>query len=209
VLRKAIVDVLAQQLRQKPRKPAGEGADRYEVVLARGHLQTPSEGLREWTRGADLAHHRHATRRAVGLEAGVVDHEPMRITALDRSDPQSTTIAVVGLVALLIAKLHKLGEWQANPRRMVGKDVHDIYRLLVANENGVLAARLGAHGQHPLAGAAAHVALRYLSKVFVSRGSGLGAAIAGRAEELIGMPASLTAAATALSGDLLASGGDT
>jgi hypothetical protein len=40
LLREAITEVIARQLPQKPKKPTGSGAERYEAVLARTNLQT-------------------------------------------------------------------------------------------------------------------------------------------------------------------------
>jgi Nucleotidyltransferase len=86
------------------------------------------------SRGARIPpHSRHATRRASGLEAAVVDHEPMTVAALDPDDPRRADMAVAGPAALLVAKLHKLGERQDTPARLIDKDAHDIYRLLVAD----------------------------------------------------------------------------
>lgn len=156
-------------------------------------------------RGARIPpHDRHATRRTAGLEAAVVEHKPMLITALDPSDHRSTTVAVAGPAALLVAKLHKLGERQHTPRRLIDKDAHDIYRLLVATETADMAARLRALSQDPLAGDATDGAVAYLVQLFSSSGGGLGAVMAGRAEELVGVPATVTAAVTVLADDLLA-----
>ena len=55
-------------------------------------------------------HSKRATRRASGLEAAIVDHTPAPIAALDSADRRSFTIEVAGPAALLVAKLHKLGE---------------------------------------------------------------------------------------------------
>jgi hypothetical protein len=78
-------------------------------------------------------HSKRATRRASGLEAAIVDHAPAPIAALDSADRRSFTIHVAGPAALLVAKLHKLGERdQRDPDRLNDKDAHDVYRLLVA-----------------------------------------------------------------------------
>lgn len=78
-------------------------------------------------------HSKRATRRATGLEAAVVDHSPAEIAALEPGDRRSFTIEVAGPAALLVAKLHKLGDRdQDAPERLNDKDAHDVYRLLVA-----------------------------------------------------------------------------
>ncbi|MBE1603173.1 GSU2403 family nucleotidyltransferase fold protein [Actinopolymorpha pittospori] len=55
-------------------------------------------------------HAKHVARRAAGLEAAVVDYTPMQIKALDPSDTRVVRAHVAGPAALLIAKLHKVGE---------------------------------------------------------------------------------------------------
>ena len=94
-------------------------------------------------RGARIPPHgRRATRRAAGLEAAIVDNAPMTIGALDPGDRRQTTVAVAAPAALLVAKLYKIGERQHQPRRLVNKDAHDIYRLLVATDPAAIATRL-------------------------------------------------------------------
>lgn len=78
-------------------------------------------------------HSRRALRRASGLEAAIVDHAPIAITALNPTDHRSRAINVAGPAALLVAKLHKLGERNdRDPERLNDKDAHDVYRLLVS-----------------------------------------------------------------------------
>jgi hypothetical protein len=83
-----------------------------------------------------------ASRRTAGLEAAVVDHAVQTIGSLDASDQRSAEIKIAGPTALLIAKLHKLGERQDQPDRLIDKDAHDIYRLLVATDAHKLAATI-------------------------------------------------------------------
>ena len=148
-------------------------------------------------------HSRHATRRTPGLEAAVVDHAPMTISALDPSDGRTATIAGAGPAALLIAKLHKLGERKNDPGRLVDKDAHDIYRLLVATEATELAVRLDELSRDELAGDSTRAALACLRELFVDEAR-LGATMAGRAEELVGAPDVVAAAVTVLAEDVLA-----
>jgi len=155
-------------------------------------------------RGARIPPHSvHATRRTNGLEAAVVDHAPMTIAALDPTDPRRATINVAGPAALLISKLHKLGERSNDPGRLLDKDAHDIYRLLVAADPRQLVARLNALAGDDLAGDAARTAITYLQNLFASTGGRLGATMAGRAEELVGDPAVVAASVSALADDLL------
>lgn len=154
-------------------------------------------------RGARIPpHSRHAARRTPGLEAVLVDHAPMVITAVDPADTRTVTIKVAGPAALLVAKLHKLGERKDDPGRLVDKDAHDTYRLLVAIDTEQLAKRLAELSDDPLAGPATTTAIGYLRDLFGGTDD-LGAAMAGRAEELVGDPVVVAAAAAALAGDLL------
>ncbi len=160
-------------------------------------------------RGARIPPHSHnATRRAAGLEASVIDNAPMTITALDPSDTREEVVAVAGPAALLIAKLHKLGERQDTPERLIDKDAHDVYRLLVATETRRLAERLDELRDDPLAGQATRKALLYFRELFDADGDRIGAIMAGRAEEIVGRPATVTAAVAALADDLLEAIGD-
>jgi hypothetical protein len=65
----------------------------------------------------------------------------MTVDSLD-GDGRSAVINVAGSAALLVAKLHKLGERVDTPGRLSDKDTHDIYRLLVATETPDLAKTL-------------------------------------------------------------------
>lgn len=154
-------------------------------------------------RGARIPpHSRHATRRTPGLEAAVVDHAPMTISALGPLDGRTATIAVAGSAALLVAKLHKLGERTDDPGRLVDKDAHDIYRLLVATDAAELAACLDGLCRDELAGDSTRTALGYMRELFVNEPR-LGATMAGRAEELVGDPDVAAAAVTVLAEGVL------
>jgi hypothetical protein len=157
-------------------------------------------------RGARIPpHSRHATRRAAGLEAAVVDHAPRTIAALDRADPRRIEIQVAGPAALLVAKLHKLGERAGTPDRLIDKDAHDIYRLLVATDTEQVASTLSTLLADELAGAATREAVVYLRTLFAAGPEALGSIMAGRAERLVGDPATVSASVAALAGDLVES----
>lgn len=149
-------------------------------------------------------HSPHATRRATGLEAAVVDHAPMTIDSLDPDDARSAEIEVAGPAALLIAKLHKLGERRNTPGRLLDKDAHDVYRLLVATETHVLASALAELQGSELAGSVTREAIGYLEQLFAPGPEALGAMMAGRAEELLGSPPVVSAAVATLAADLVA-----
>lgn len=149
-------------------------------------------------------HDDHATRRAIGLEAAIIDNRPMIISALDPSDARVFEMNVAGPAALLVAKMHKLGERLTNnPNRLVDKDAHDVYRLLVVTQSQPLAVTLGELQAHPVCGEVTVQALRYLASMFAAGPDAMGARMAGRAEELVGDPANVSASAAVLAADLL------
>lgn len=85
------------------------------------------------SRGARLGPHgKRAARHVPGLEAALVDHGTMTISALEGSDPRSFDIEVAGDAALFVAKAHKLRDRiaSARPDRTDDKDAADVYRLM-------------------------------------------------------------------------------
>jgi hypothetical protein len=156
-------------------------------------------------RGARIPPHaKSAARRALGLEAAVVDYIPTEIRALAADDSRVFTANVAGPAALLVAKLHKIGERQGAASRLVDKDAHDIYRLLVAVPTERLADELARLIRDPFAGPVTRQALTYLAELFAIGTDAPGSTMAGRAEQGVGEPATVAASATFLSQDLLA-----
>jgi hypothetical protein len=154
-------------------------------------------------------HDDQATRRATGLEAAVVDHQAMTISALDPLDSRQIEMKVASPAALLVAKLHKLGERQEKtPDRLIDKDAHDVYRLLVAMDTAELAHSIRQLVADKFCGPVSTQALVYLEEMFGAGPASVGAVMAGRAEQLVGDPANVSASAAALAADLLAMTGD-
>lgn len=155
-------------------------------------------------RGARIPPHaNNAARRAVGLEAAVVDCGAMEIPALAADDSRVLTANVAGPAALLVAKLYKIGERQATPDRLIDKDAHDIYRLLVATPTESLASKVQQLRADDLAGPVTEQALKFLTELFASGAEARGCVMAGRAEEGVGDPEMVSAASAALADDLL------
>jgi hypothetical protein len=148
-------------------------------------------------------HDRRALRRAVGLEAAVVDNAAMTIRALASDDGRAVEARVAGPAALLVAKLHKIGERQESVNRLVDKDAYDVYRLLISVPTQDLAESIVQLLANGLAGDVTDTALAYLAQLFGADYS-VGSVMAGRAEELVGDPAVVAAACAALAGDLIA-----
>lgn len=118
-------------------------------------------------RGARLAgHDPRAARKVHGLEGALVDHAPRTLEALDPVDTRSVEANVAGPAALLVAKLHKLGERQEQPDRLVEKDALDVYRLLFAIETRALAVGMQRLLGEVVSGQAAREAMVYLGRLF-------------------------------------------
>lgn len=156
-------------------------------------------------RGARIPPHAStATRRAVGLEAAVVDNQITRIVALDSGDGRAFDVNVAGPAALLVSKLHKISERRDNPQRLIDKDAHDVYRLLVAFPTLELATALARLRRDELAGPVTVQAVGFLAELFADSPVALGAMMAGRAEAGVGSPDTVAASAAVLAGDLIA-----
>jgi hypothetical protein len=155
-------------------------------------------------RGARIPpHHKWSTRRATGLEGSIVDNEIRAIGSFDPQDDRNFTVRVAGSGALLVAKLHKIGERnEQGGERLRDKDAHDIYRLLVTVDTEDLAGRISLLRRDELSAAVTKQALNYLGELFVEASS-VGSSMAGRAEEGVGEPEIVAASVSALANDLL------
>ncbi|WP_069162921.1 hypothetical protein [Nocardia altamirensis] len=156
------------------------------------------------TRGARIPpHDNKATRRARGLEATLIDHSEIIVTALDPDDQRRITALVAGPAALLVAKCHKIAERVDSPHRLNDKDAHDVYRILAAIDTDTLRTTFTALLAEDISHQATDDALSYLEELFASGPTALGATMAGRAEEGVGEPAQVSAAVSILAADLL------
>lgn len=157
-------------------------------------------------RGARVPpHDKGAMRRTDGLEGIVVDYDRMELGALGAGDERSYVVRVAGPGALLVAKLHKLGErHRSGGGRLRDKDAHDLYRLLVAIETATLAAAFECLLSEEISAAATLRALKYLGELFSAGPDAVGSVMAGRAEQGVGDPAAVAASVAVLAGDLLA-----
>jgi len=148
-------------------------------------------------------HDDKATRRAVGLEAALIDNSEMEIHSLSPDDTRVYSAKVAGPAALLVAKLHKIGERQNEPRRLEDKDAHDIYRLLVAIPTDEIAAVLKRLVTNDIAGSVTQQALAYLHDLFATGPEAIGSLMAGRAEAGVGEPETVASSVAVLAADLL------
>jgi hypothetical protein len=127
-------------------------------------------------------HGERAARRAVGLEAALVDHSSMTVTALEPSDTRQFDVEVAGVAALLVAKAHKIHDrLQSNrPGRAEDKDAADVHRIMQTTSPTDVAARLATLRQHETAGPVTEAAISYLVELF-GRRNREGAQMAARA----------------------------
>jgi hypothetical protein len=153
-------------------------------------------------RGARLPPHaKQAMRRAVGLEAALVDHKGREVAALDPDDGRVREVKVAGPAALVVAKLFKLHERTDEPHRLIAKDAHDVYRLLRAVSTGTLAETIRRLLESDAAADVTGQAL-VLLQVWFGSPDGRGSALAGEAERMVGDPGQVAQAVSLLAGDL-------
>jgi hypothetical protein len=155
------------------------------------------------TRAARLGlHGNRVARRARGLEAALVDNSIHRIHSLETDDDRVFEIRVAGPGALLVAKLHKLGERVDAGKRVEAKDASDTLRLLQLPseelESGIVAALNRDVSREVTLEAIGR--LRGLFGSAASRGSQLAAESVGDLEE----PGVIAESCAALSTELLA-----
>ena len=136
----------------------------YLDVMVPDALAGPGKG------GARLgAHGKRAARRAKGLEATLVDRERRTIAALDPADRRAREIWIAGPAALIVAKLHKIGERVEAQDRVRDKDALDLYRLFQAVPTGRLADGMRRLRAHPLSNEVTGEALATLRTLFTRR----------------------------------------
>lgn len=113
-------------------------------------------------------HGTRVARRAVGLEAALVDHDPLTIAALEPDDPRQVVVEVAGVCALFVAKAHKLHDrvLAGRPTRLSDKDAADVFRLMQTADAIRTAATLGQLAVDPVAGQVTQAGLRYLVDLF-------------------------------------------
>ncbi len=112
------------------------------------------------------AHGKATARKSPGLAGAVVDKSPLDLIALEPGDHRKITVNVAGCGALLIAKLHKLGDRLAAPERLQAKDAGDIYRLFDAVAADELAATVRALREDERSASTTTKALSYLRELF-------------------------------------------
>lgn len=153
------------------RIPAAERAD--DLVIPVDLIVPEAVAPPGGRRGARLggAHGRRAARRAVGLEGALIDHSAIEIPSLNEADTRRVRVKVAGTTALIIAKLHKIGDRADQPDRLTDKDGGDVYRLMLASTPKQTAERFGVLLADPRSADATHRAIGLLDDLFAGRRS--------------------------------------
>ncbi|MBI5547437.1 MAG: hypothetical protein HY901_26440 [Deltaproteobacteria bacterium] len=147
-------------------------------------------------------HDSRAARIVAGLDGAIVDADVMRVGALDSADARFFDIRVAGPAALLIAKVHRIGERQGTGRQ-VDKDALDVLRLLRGTETPDLARRYERLLADTRSAEAANSGRSLLREQFATR-RGPGVEMAVRSAGPLADAEELSASCEALAGDLLA-----
>lgn len=113
-------------------------------------------------------HGKRTAQKSRGLEGALVDASPIQIAALDANDTRSLAINVAGEAALLVAKLHKLGDRLDEPRRLEAKDAGDVYRLFDSLPSDTMVERIRLLLNDDRSAEVATAALRYGDTLFDS-----------------------------------------
>lgn len=114
-------------------------------------------------------HGTKAARKARGLEAALVDHKTMEIASLEQKDSRIFSIAVASPAALLVAKLHKIGERVDAPQRQNAKDSLDVFRILRGTSTDELAKAMQRLSEHKFSSEVTKQALNFLKRLFADK----------------------------------------
>jgi hypothetical protein len=165
---------------------ATEHVSGKEVIIAIDLIVPEAASTREGRRGARLGPHgNRAARRAVGLEAALVDHAPMIVPALGPEDVRKVTIEVAGIAALLVANARKIHDRVdgARPDRLSDTDAADVYRMMQTARSAAVVETLRGLPVNPLSAEVTRQGLDYMGELF-GRRAGEGVAMAQRALRL-------------------------
>ena len=151
-------------------------------------------------------HGNRAAMKVRGLEGALVSHSRRTVNSLISESDRSCILNVAGPAALLVAKVHKIGERfsdiRSHRRELLHKDAFDIYRLLRAIDTAELASEFGLLQSHEISSRVTSEALPMFQDLFGTR-SGPGTELV--VEHVLGLEDSAFIAEStfALSQDLL------
>ena len=151
----------------------------------------------------------HGTRAAMkvrGLEGALVSHSVRKIISLFPDAERSCFLKVAGPAALLVSKVHKIGErledGDARRQEQLPKDAFDIYRLLRAIDTAELASEFALLRSHEISSRVTSGALSTFKNLFGSR-SDMGTSLLVRSVGALEDSAFIIESSVALSRDLL------
>jgi len=147
-------------------------------------------------------HGKTTARKSPGLAGAVIDNSPIELAALEPADRRLVSVNVAGYGALLVAKLHKLGDRLATPDRLNAKDAGDVYRLFDALSAEDMAVTFRILLDDARSAATTTQALTYLGELF-STATSPGNALAVDALRTILPAPTVTAVLTAYSNELV------
>ena len=151
-------------------------------------------------------HGNRAAMKVHGLEGALVSHTRRTIASLAPGVDRSCIMKVAGPAALLVSKVHKIGERigdrDARRRYQLPKDAFDIYRLLYAIDTAVLATEFRLLRSHDISSHIASEALSMFQDLF-STTSGRGVELALEAVRGLEPPDFIAESTAALSQDLI------
>lgn len=118
-------------------KEGGDNAPTVDLIVPMAFSASPGK------RGAVLeGHSPNAARYVRGIEGCLVDFDELVIGSLEVADRRQFALRVAGPAALLVAKLHKLGDRvrdERRPDRVEPKDAYEAYRLMQLPKAAVVA----------------------------------------------------------------------
>jgi hypothetical protein len=154
------------------------------------------------SRAARLPGHDSRVARIVqGLEGAIVDADVMTLGALETDDERAFDVRVAGPAALLVAKVHKIGD-RRGTNRQNDKDALDVLRLLRGTQTDDLAMRYKKLLADERAGSAARLGRSLLETQFAER-AGIGIEMAIRSAGVLANADEIAASCVALAEDLL------
>ncbi|MBI4701795.1 MAG: hypothetical protein HY744_11665 [Deltaproteobacteria bacterium] len=148
-------------------------------------------------------HDSRAARIVRGLDGAIVDADVMRLAALDAADARAFDLRVAGPAALLVGKVHKIGERHGTDRQS-DKDALDVLRLLRGTETDDLATRYDKLLADARSADAARTGRDLLETQFAAR-AGIGVQMAVRSAGALADADEIAASCEALARELLAS----
>ena len=151
-------------------------------------------------------HGNRAAMKVRGLEGALVSHTIRKITTLVPGADRSCILKVAGAAALLVSKVHKIGERLEDPdvrrQEQLPKDAFDIYRLLRAIDAAEMATEFELLQSHEISSRVTSEALSMFLNLF-STASDMGTQLVVRAVRGLEDPDFIAESSIALSQDLL------